>query len=293
MRRELIYFSVLSSLVLTNATKANLIGWWKFDEGSGTLAYDSSGNDNHGTLRGNPQWVAGRMGGALEFNGTDSMIDIPYSSDMTPSMGTTMAAWVFPTDTTRSCIVGQYEGYGVALMTGLQLKSVVWGADWVLSDVTIPEQEWSHVAMTWDVAGSERMIFLNGELVGQRGDAAVPNVQNNLGIGLWVGWPASWGDDSFMGIIDDVQIHDLVLTEDEIQVIMEGQGYPYAFGPEPKDGALHEDTWITLGWSAGDYAVSHDVYLGEDFDVVDEATRDSDVFRGNQASTFYVAGFPG
>ncbi|MBN2315819.1 MAG: LamG domain-containing protein [Sedimentisphaerales bacterium] len=257
------------------------------------MASDASGNSHDGTLLGDPQWVVGRIGGALDFNGTDSMIDIPYSSEMTPTQGTTMAAWVFPTDTSRSCIVGQYEGYGMALMTGLQLKSVVWGADWVLSDVTIPEQEWSHVAMTWDVAGSERMIFLNGETVGQRGDAAVPNVQNNMGIGLWVGWPASWGDDSFMGILDDVQIHDLVLTEDEIKVIIKGQGYPYALGPDPKDGALHEATWVTLGWSAGDYAVSHDVYLGDNFDEVSTATPDSDVFRGNQAATFYVAGFPG
>jgi len=296
MRRELIHllvFSLCLSLTLTSISKAGLIGWWRFDEGSGSTASDASGNGHDGTLLGDPQWVAGRIGGALEFNGTDSMIDIPYSSEMTPTGGTTMVAWVFPADTSRSCIVGQFEGYGVALMTGLQLKSVVWGGDWVLSDVTIPEQEWSHVAMTWDVAGSERMIFLNGETVGQRDDAAVPNVQNNMGIGLWVGWPASWGDDSFMGLLDDVQIHDLVLPEDEIKVIIKGQGYPYALGPDPQDGALHEATWVTLGWSAGDYAVSHDVYLGDNYDEVTNATLASDVFRGNQLTTFYVAGFPG
>jgi hypothetical protein len=294
MGKNLICLSILVpvlGMVWTSAAQADLIGWWRFDEGSGGTASDASGNGNHGTLQGDPQWVAGRIGGALEFNGTDSMINIPYSSDMTPSQGTTMAAWVFPTDTTRSCIVGQFEGYGVALMTGLQLKSVVWGADWVLSDVTIPQREWSHVAMTWDVAGSERMIFLNGETVGQRGDAAVPNVQNNLGIGLWVGWPASWGDDSFMGIIDDVQVHDTILTEDEIKVIMKGQGNPYAFGPDPKDDALHEATWVTLSWKAGDFAVSHDVYLGDNFDDVDSGTGDT--FRGNQTGTFVVAGFPG
>jgi len=181
----------------------------------------------------------------------------------------------------------------MALMTGLQLKSVVWGADWVLSDVTVPEQEWSHVAMTWDVTGSERMIFLNGEAVGQRGDAAVPNVQNNLGIGLWVGWPASWGDDSFMGIIDDVQVHDIVLMEDEIKVIMKGEGNPYAFGPEPKDGALYSGTWATISWRAGDFAVSHDVYIGNNFDDVNEATRDSYLFRGNQELEYIIVGFAG
>ncbi|KPK37787.1 MAG: hypothetical protein AMJ65_13795, partial [Phycisphaerae bacterium SG8_4] len=87
---KLIYsFSIV--LVLTGAARAELIGWWKFDEASGTTAYDSSGNGNHGTLIGNPQWVAGKIGGALDFNGTDSIIDIPYSPDMTPSEGTTMS----------------------------------------------------------------------------------------------------------------------------------------------------------------------------------------------------------
>ncbi|MHC4629273.1 MAG: LamG domain-containing protein, partial [Planctomycetota bacterium] len=292
MCRKLIYsFSVF--LVLTGTARGELIGWWKFDEGSGTTAYDSSGNGNDGTLIGNPQWVAGKIGGALDFNGTDSIIDIPYSPDMTPSDGTTMSAWVFPTDTSRACIVGQFEGYGMALNTGLQLKSVIWGADWILSDVTIPTEEWSHIAMTWDVTNGERMIFLNGELVGQRPDSAVPTVQNNLGIGLWVGWPAAWGDDSFMGIIDDVQVHNIVLTEDEIVVVMKGEGYPYAVGPKPKDGDLHMDTWVNLSWSPGDYAVSHDVYLGDNFDDVDNATVDSPVFQGNQTDAFLVAGFPG
>jgi len=145
--------------------------------------------------------------------------------------------------------------------------------------------------MTWDVANAERMILLNGELVGTRGDAAVPNVQNNLGIGLWVGWPEAWGDDSFMGIIDDVQVHNLVLTEDEIKIIMKGEGYPYALGPSPADGALHPDTWINLSWSPGDYAVSHNVYLGENFDDVNDGAEST--FQGNQLETFIVVGFPG
>jgi hypothetical protein len=72
-----------------------------------------------------------------------------------------------------------------------------------------------------------------------------------------------------------------------------GAGNPIARSPDPKDGALHEDTWVTLSWKAGAFAVSHDVYLGDDFDTVNEATPDSDVFRGNQGATFIVAGFPG
>ena len=64
-----------------------------------------------------------------------------------------------------------------------------------------------------------------------------------------------------------------------------------AFGPEPADGALVRQTWITLSWSPGDFAVSHDVYLGENFDDVNEATQETEWFRGNITDTFLAAGF--
>ena len=41
---------LLLSLVLTSPVEAELVGWWKFDDGSGTIATDSSGNGNDGTL---------------------------------------------------------------------------------------------------------------------------------------------------------------------------------------------------------------------------------------------------
>ena len=66
-----------------------------------------------------------------------------------------------------------------------------------------------------------------------------------------------------------------------------------AHRPIPADGAIHTDTWLTLSWTPGAFAVSHDVYLGENFDEVSGGTHDSEVFRVNQAGAYYVAGFPG
>ncbi|MHC4569500.1 MAG: carbohydrate binding domain-containing protein [Planctomycetota bacterium] len=59
--------------------------------------------------------------------------------------------------------------------------------------------------------------------------------------------------------------------------------------PTPEDGALHEATWVSLQWLPGDFAVSHDVYIGDNFDDVNEGLADT--FRGNQPATNYVAGF--
>jgi len=74
---------------------------------------------------------------------------------------------------------------------------------------------------------------------------------------------------------------------------MEGTGevWPYAFGPEPADGTLHEATWANVSWRPGGFAVSHDVYFGDNFDDVNEGAEST--FQGNQTATFLVAGLPG
>ncbi len=60
MCRKLIYlFSFVLVLSIAGNVSAELVGYWKFDEGSGTIAYDSSGNGLDGTLNGDPQWVEG------------------------------------------------------------------------------------------------------------------------------------------------------------------------------------------------------------------------------------------
>ncbi|TKJ39537.1 MAG: hypothetical protein CEE38_02090 [Planctomycetes bacterium B3_Pla] len=64
-----------------------------------------------------------------------------------------------------------------------------------------------------------------------------------------------------------------------------------AYGPKPADGSLHPNTWASLTWRAGPFAVSHDVYVGENFDDVNDGTGEA--FIGNQANTSLVIGFPG
>ena len=61
-----------------------------------------------------------------------------------------------------------------------------------------------------------------------------------------------------------------------------------AHAPIPPDGALTAETWSNASWKPGSDAVSHDVYFGDNFDDVNEATGDSPVFRGNQPNeTFH------
>jgi hypothetical protein len=64
-----------------------------------------------------------------------------------------------------------------------------------------------------------------------------------------------------------------------------------SWNPNPADGAMLVDTWVNLSWSPGGYALSHDVYFGDNFDNVNDGAAEA--FVGNQVATFLVAGFPG
>jgi len=64
-----------------------------------------------------------------------------------------------------------------------------------------------------------------------------------------------------------------------------------AYNPTPKDGSMRAETWVSLGWAAGDTADTHDVYFSDNFDDVNDGTGDA--FRGNQALLYLIAGFAG
>ena len=76
-------------------------------------------------------------------------------------------------------------------------------------------------------------------------------------------------------------------------VLVPGAGEPWLYVsiPKPADGDMLEDTWANLSWKPGGRAVSHDVYIGDNFDDVNDGAEST--FRGNQTATFLVVGFPG
>jgi len=154
--------------------------------------------------------------------------------------------------------------------------------------MTLDLETWYHVALTWD-AGTY-FVYVNGEEVATGAYSGLSAIHDFTWIGN-DGNPVSEGTEAFGGLLDEVRLYDHALSEAEIQASMKGEAIPQASGPSPKDGALHLDTWVSLEWRAGDFAVSHDVYLGDNFDDVDNGAGDT--FLGNQTETSILAGFPG
>jgi hypothetical protein len=159
---------------------------------------------------------------------------------------------------------------------------------------TLPT-DWHHVTIVLNKDEGNMIMYVDGEVIDEKPTTIFP-ANLPLTTQNWLG-QSQWPDGIYDGALDDFRIYDQALTQDEIAIVMTGAGaeYPFAFGPNPANGALHADTWVTLSWKAGDFAASHDIYLGDNFDDVNNATHDSELFRGNQDlnSTFYVAGFPG
>ncbi len=84
------------------------------------------------------------------------------------------------------------------------------------------------------------------------------------------------------------------ITFEDVTLSYDGPAANFrATNPTPADGAMLSEIWVSLVWSPGETAVSHDVYLGDNFDDVNDGTAET--FRGNQplVPTTLVVGFPG
>ena len=93
------------------------------------------------------------------------------------------------------------------------------------------------------------------------------------------------------GSLADVRVEYNVPYPDKTTVSAPWTVRTTAFNPDPSDGQMLENTWASFSWGPGDLAVSHDVYLGDNFDDVNDGTGET--FRGNQAEKLFVVGFPG
>ena len=302
MSKKLIYLiSLVLVLGLVNDASAELVAQWKLDDGAGTTALDATGNGNDGTLEDEPVVVDGQFGQALAFD--NSRVTIAASDSLTADLfqgSFTLTAWINPTRTgnTWQQIFRAWREAGNSCDTlfinndgTLSWRGLVGGA-WAggmceTAAGVVPADQWTHVAVTGD--GTNFRIYVNGALSQESAFQTTDGENANYYIG---GDPATGGE-SYAGMVDDLRVYNHVLSEGDVRASMENQGGAIvkAYGADPGSGTLHEDTWISLGWRAGDFAASHDVYISDNFDSVNEGAEGT--FIGNQGETFIVIGFPG
>jgi len=268
-----IFFVLILSLILTSTTRADLVAHWRLDETSGTIAHDASGNGHDGTITGEPKWGAGKIGGALEFDGSSDVVELGAFDVVGP--GITIEAWIKPNSfgITDGRILTKANEWGendhwwmfstIAEAGEIRLRFRLKTTDsqntttLIASSGALEIGEWQHAAATWD--GTTMRLYLNGDEVGSTakgGDAVATDASVKASIGSQP--PDAYATDIshinkfFDGFLDDVRLYNGALIQDEIQILMEASGgYPFAFGPTPADGTIYPETWVNLSWSAG------------------------------------------
>jgi len=219
MHEKLIVLLVLT--VGSNAS-ANLAGHWKLDEGSGITAHDVSGSRNDDVFKGEPEWIVGKIGGALEFDG-DDYVDCGNDTSLDLTGPISIAAWIRPkADETQQVAplckaTSGPEGWSWQLRYGWNspkpymgfVFNATGGRVLVYVNQNLMLSEWCHVAASYD--GSTVRCYLNGKETDSADMTGFAGGRSPLLIGQ-DGWHDCW-----IGAIDDVRIYSHGLYEEEVK----------------------------------------------------------------------------
>jgi len=266
----------------------NLIGWWTFDEGMGTIAMDWSGHGNDGTLVNGPKWVEGYMDSALEFNGSNYVIIDAVSDDMT-SNDITLSGWVKTTRQDNNWFSCNTATGGNVFLWAIKSggrAAIRPAPHQSLSTTIVSNDEW-HM-LTFVRSGSTGYIYVDGVQENAETVDFSFSVDDRWSIGQE--WDSGTASNFLVGNVDDVRIYNKALTVEEIQLAMRGDPL-LAWAPSPSDNSTPDiDNATPLSWSPGDMVSQHDVYFGMDKDALDNAdTSDTTgIYRGSQNGTTFT-----
>jgi len=283
-RPVLVVFCVLllgSAGAALAALDPDLVAYWPYDEGAGTVANDLTGNGNDGTLEGGATWVAGQLDGAIQFNGSNADVHAPHIAFDNRSFTITM--WVNPVLTASAIVFSQRESDSTNLNLHFRLgapgstdaperavRMGFYSNDLDTASGLIQDNTWYHLTFWYDFAAQNRKIYINGVQTAQASAGPYLGTSGETIVG-------SWDNGQFYtGIIDDVQVYHKALSDAEIQKSMLGLGdTSLASDPAPEDGAVDVPRDVVLSWTAGEFAASHDVYFGTSFTDVNNASPDN------------------
>ncbi|MBW2605952.1 MAG: cadherin-like domain-containing protein, partial [Deltaproteobacteria bacterium] len=288
-----------------------LVGYWKFNEASGSITADTSGSDNTGTLINEPTWVSGKNDNALSFNGVNSYVDCGNDPSLNLMNSLTISAWINPTSFGQSGygrIVDKGNGStGFSLFvneSGSNMGYLIYGESLVWSDadiITTDQDQWQFVAVVYNESSQTVTFYINDQMAGSSNYQTNPidSSSDPLVIGIR-GYDLNR---AFDGIIDDVRVHNRALAASEVAALYDdGNGTtspdvdrvttPFESiielwfnDPEPFGGLLTEEP--------GDYTINNGINVHKvSLDVNNNRVRlFTDVHNTGTDYTLSIAGF--
>ncbi|OHA36110.1 MAG: hypothetical protein A3H57_03190 [Candidatus Taylorbacteria bacterium RIFCSPLOWO2_02_FULL_43_11] len=218
---------VVKAATLRPGTETGLVGWWKFDEGSGTTAADASINDNRGTLSGTtkPTWVSGKHGKALSFDGSSGYVDAGNTATLNFGTGSfSYGVWVNPTGNSSTYDIPIWKGGSSVSINGfdMELGSAAWTAN--ISDGVSPLKQvslralgiynkWTHLFVVVDRSANRMIGYVNGVAVGVGTDiTGFGSVSGSSRLKM----SSNGSQYFFLGSLDDVRIYNRALSATEV-----------------------------------------------------------------------------
>ena len=224
------------------AADANLVGHWKFDENTGTTSVtDSSGNSLTGTMNGSmtaEDWVVGKYGSALDFDGTDDAISLGTNSLLKFGSGNfTYAAWVKTSATAATDVFVGDSNNATAermLYTGGANTAICFARDasgngaTATGTTTITNDVWHHLVCVRN--GTSVYIYVDGKLEGTGTNGSMGSTDTTPSANVFIAKRDNASGLNFTGLIDDVRIYNDARTPGEIVSDMNA-GHPLGGSP--------------------------------------------------------------
>jgi len=216
-----------------------LVGAWHFDEGDGTTVYDTSGNDNDGTIH-NAVWEEnGKFGSCLSFDGSGDYVDIPDDSTLQLSSSLTVVAWFKPdnqgtVDHDVICVKGSNVGWGANFNWRVLQRTTstyTWGVGqsdgteaW-FNGGTVYANSWQFVALTADGSNCRAYEGYSGSLSQVNSRSCVAPYKTFSGYNVQIGGHSYTNNRWVSGEIDEVFIFNKALSQSELNVLFQNYGY--------------------------------------------------------------------
>lgn len=226
------------------ASQAELVAHWTLDEGSGTIAGDSSANNYVGTVTGGALWsttdlpdVPSGSSAALQMDGVDDQVDIVGFKGITGTGDRTISAWI-RTSTNNTAVNKAIVSWGTNLGTQkwtfrIQNSNGTPGAirieangGYFVGNTVVTDTEWHHVAVTWADDGTpdiqDARLYVDGVLDAEFGNVDTPpSASQTIAINTASIADVRIGEDfqlnhNWDGWMDDVRIYDEALNANAI-----------------------------------------------------------------------------